>query len=113
MEPRKSAPGEIPLVEMVRRSSERPDFELAIEMYDDVSLEADGTPLKLLQLKHHLNSTGALGDKDSDLWPKIASWMDSHSPDDAGGPTLTLVTTQAGCCEGPVSVTPERRELRA
>jgi hypothetical protein len=86
-----------PLVEMVRRSSERPELELAIEMYDDVSWEADGTLLKLLQLKHHLNSTRALGDKDSDLWRTIASWMDSHSPDGAGGPTLTLVTTQAGC----------------
>jgi len=84
-----------PLVEIVRRSSERPDLELAIEMYDDVSWEQDGTPLELLQLKHHQNSTRALGDKDPDLWRTITSWMDAHPADDADGPTLTLVTTQA------------------
>jgi hypothetical protein len=83
-----------PLVEIVRRSSDRPDLELAIELYDDVSWEQDGTPLELLQLKHHLNSARALGDKDPDLWRTIASWMDVHPPDDADGPTLTLVTTQ-------------------
>jgi hypothetical protein len=84
-----------PLVEIVRRSSDRPDLEMAIELYDDVSWEEGGTPLELLQLKHHLNSTRALGDKDADLWRTIASWMDAHPPDDADGPTLTLVTTQA------------------
>ena len=84
-----------PLVEIVRRSSERPDLELAIEMYDDVSWEQDGTPLELLQLKHHQNSTRSLGDKDSDLWRTITSWMDAHPADDADGPTLTLVTTQS------------------
>jgi hypothetical protein len=83
-----------PLVEIVRRSQERPDLSLTLELYDDVSWEQDGTPLELLQLKHHLNSTRALGDKDPDLWRTIASWMDAHPPDDADGPALTLVTTQ-------------------
>jgi len=84
-----------PLVEIVRRSSEKPDLELAIEMYDDVSWEQEGTPLELLQLKHHLNTTRTIGDKDSDLWRTIASWMDVHPPDDPEGPTLTMVTTQS------------------
>lgn len=84
-----------PLIEIIRKSSERPDLELAIEMYDDVSWESDGAPLELLQLKHHLNSTRTLGDKDPDLWRTIASWMDVHPPGGADGPTLTLVTTQA------------------
>jgi len=83
-----------PLVEIVRQSSVRPDMELAVEMYDDVSWEQDGTPTELLQLKHHLNSTRHLGDRDVDLWRTIASWMDAHRPGDAEGPRLTLVTTQ-------------------
>lgn len=83
-----------PLVEIVRRAHERPDLELTVEMYDDVSWELDGTPVELLQVKHHLNSTRALGDKEPDLWRTIGSWMDTHSPDDLDGPTLTLVTTQ-------------------
>jgi hypothetical protein len=84
-----------PLVEIIRRAPERPDLELAIEMYDDVSWELDGTPVDLLQVKHHLNSTRVLGDKEPDLWRTIASWMDAHPPDDSEGPTLTLVTTEA------------------
>lgn len=84
-----------PLVEIVRRSADRPDFEMALEMYDDVSWELDGTPQELLQLKHHLNSIRSLGDMDEDLWRTIAVWMDAHDPGDADGPALTLVTTQS------------------
>lgn len=83
-----------PLVELVRRASERPDLELTIEMYDDVSWEQEGTPQELLQLKHHLTSTRTIGDMGPDLWRTIGSWMDVHPPDDTEGPTLTLVTTQ-------------------
>jgi hypothetical protein len=79
----------------VRRSADRPDFELALEMYDDVSWELDGTPQELLQVKHHLNSTRSLGDIDEDLWRTIAVWMDAHDPGDADGPSLTLITTQS------------------
>jgi hypothetical protein len=84
-----------PLVEIVRRASERPDLKMAIEMYDDVSWEEDGMPVELLQIKHHIDSVRTLGDKDLDLWRTIASWMDAHRADDPDGPTLTLVTTQA------------------
>jgi ABC-3C protein len=84
-----------PLVEIVRRSAERPDFELTLEMYDDVSWELDGTPQELLQVKHHLNSTRSLGDMDEDLWRTIAVWMDAGDPGDADGPSLTLITTQS------------------
>jgi hypothetical protein len=84
-----------PLVEIVRRSADRPDFEMTLEMYDDVSWELDGTPQELLQIKHHLNSTRSLGDMDDDLWRTITVWMDAHDPGDAEGPSLILVTTQS------------------
>jgi hypothetical protein len=64
----------------VRRASETPDIELAIEMYDDVSWEADGEPVELLQVKHHVNSAVTLGDRDVDLWRTIASWMTRTNP---------------------------------
>jgi hypothetical protein len=84
-----------PLVELVRRARERPDLELALEMYDDVSWEEGGAPKELLQLKHHVGAVRSLGDKDADLWRTIAVWMDLHQPADVDGPLLTLVTTQA------------------
>jgi hypothetical protein len=65
-----------------------------MELYDDVSWEEDGTPTELLQLKHHVDAAGSLGDKDDDLWRTIRVWMDAHPPGDPSGPTLTLVTTQ-------------------
>lgn len=100
-----------PLVEIVRRSFEMPDFELALEMYDDVSWEQDGTPKELLQVKHHLNSTRSLGDKHPDVWRTIASWMDAHDPGDPDGPILSLVTTQtAGVGTACASLRPKSHD---
>jgi hypothetical protein len=83
-----------PLVELLRRAGEQPDSAVTLELYDDVSWEQDGTPTELLQLKHHVNAAGGLGDKNEDLWRTIRVWMDVHAPGDPSGPTLTLVTTQ-------------------
>jgi hypothetical protein len=83
-----------PLVELLRRAGVEPDSAVTLELHDDVSWEEDGTPTELLQLKHHVNATGSLGDKDDDLWRTMRVWMDAHPPGDPSGPTLTLVTTQ-------------------
>ena len=82
-----------PLVELVRRARERPDVELRLELLDDVEWMADGLPKDLVQLKHHLRSTGGVGDMSVDLWRTIAVWLDSGPPGDPDGPSLTLVTT--------------------
>ncbi len=83
-----------PLVELLRRAGNEPDSAVTLELHDDVSWEADGTPTELLQLKHHVAAAGGLGDKDDDLWRTIRVWMDAHRPGDPSGPTLTLVTTR-------------------
>jgi C-terminal domain 7 of the ABC-three component (ABC-3C) systems/Cap4, dsDNA endonuclease domain len=82
-----------PLVELLRRARDEPDSALTLELHDDVAWEEDGTPTELLQVKHHVNATGRLGDKDDDLWRTIRVWMDAHAPGDPSGPTLTLLTT--------------------
>lgn len=83
-----------PLVELLRRGHDEPDSALTLELHDDVVWEEHGTPSELLQVKHHINAAGSLGDKDDDLWRTIRVWMDAHAPGDPSGPTLTLVTTQ-------------------
>lgn len=83
-----------PLVALLRRAADEPDSAITLELYDDVSWEEDGTPTELLQLKHHVNTAGRLGDRGDDLWRTIRAWMDAHAPGDPAGPTLTLVTTQ-------------------
>ena len=55
--------------------------------------EADGTPIDLLQLKHHLTKAGSLGDQSTDLWKTIEVWLDAPDSVDSHGPALTLVTT--------------------
>lgn len=83
-----------PLVALLRRGRDEPGCALTLELHDDVAWEEDGTPTELLQLKHHINAAGRLGDKDDDLWRTIRVWMDAHAPGDPSGPTLSLVTTE-------------------
>jgi hypothetical protein len=83
-----------PLLELARRSVEQPDCSLTLELHDDVQWDNNGTPVELLQLKHHVNAQRGLGDKDADLWATITAWMDAHPPQDPLGPVLTLVTTR-------------------
>jgi hypothetical protein len=83
-----------PLLELLRRSEERPDHAVSLELHDDVAWEDDGTPVELLQLKHHLRERGGLGDRDADVWRTLRAWMDTVDVGDPNGPALTLVTTQ-------------------
>ena len=47
--------------------------EVAIERLDDVSFEANGSPLELLQTKHHIRRVANLSDSCPDLWRRCGS----------------------------------------
>jgi hypothetical protein len=79
------------LLELLRQKED--DSALTLEMLDDVAWEAEGSATDLIQIKHHLNSSGGLGDMAVDVWRTLNVWMDNGSPADAYGPVLTLVTT--------------------
>jgi hypothetical protein len=79
------------LLELLRQ--EEDDSALTLEVLDDVVWEAEGTATELIQVKHHLNSTGGLGDMAVDIWRTLNVWMDNGSAADPYGPVLTLVTT--------------------
>jgi hypothetical protein len=83
-----------PLLELLRRSGDRPDWAITLELHDDVAWEQDGTATELLQLKHHQRLIRGLGDKDVDVWRTLRAWMDTEDVGDPAGPTLTIVTTQ-------------------
>ncbi|MFJ1709577.1 ABC-three component system protein [Kitasatospora sp. NPDC088346] len=85
---------QLALLELLRGAEERPDGAISLELHDDVAWEADGRPVDLLQVKHHIRGVRTLGDKDDDVWRTVQSWMDTHDPGDADGPWLTLMTTQ-------------------
>lgn len=42
--------------------------QISIEKFDDIAFEDNGTPLDLIQVKHHIKKTGSLSDKSVDLW---------------------------------------------
>ena len=69
------------------------DGALTLEMHDDVAWEDNGSATELIQVKHHINAKGSLGDASVDLWRTINSWIDNGSPTDPYGPILTLITT--------------------
>jgi len=59
------------LAECLRYTYADSGVEIAIEKLDDISFEKDGTPLELLQTKHHLKKTGDLSDGSVDLWKTL------------------------------------------
>lgn len=71
--------------------------EVGIERLDDVSFEANGTALELLQAKHHINRVASLTDKSVDLWKTIRIWSEATAKDPTlpARTRLALVTTGA------------------
>lgn len=70
-------------------------IEIAIERLDDVSFEEDGTPVELLQTKHHLKKAGDLSDGSVDLWKTLRAWAEivKHDPSLPGRTRFALITT--------------------
>lgn len=68
--------------------------ELVLEALDDIHLESQGTPLELLQTKHH-STKASLTDASPDLWKTIRVWSTHllHRHIQIPPTTLSLVTT--------------------
>lgn len=86
---------EVGLLEFVRRSKDEPALAMSIELFDDVAFEAEGTPMELLQTKHHLRAHKPLTNASDDLWRTIRSWVDSINSGaiDLAVSTFSLLTT--------------------
>jgi hypothetical protein len=54
--------------------SDRPELELTIEKFDDVAFVQGGSPVELIQTKHHIAKTGNLTDASVDLWKTLGIW---------------------------------------
>ena len=69
------------LAECLRYAYRESGIEVAIEKLDDISFEKDGSPLELLQTKHHLKKVGDLSDGSVDLWKTLRVWADAIKSD--------------------------------
>lgn len=81
------------LVELLESAPARPDQAISLETHDDVAWEESGSPVELLQAKHHVGVSTGLGDKGTDIWKTLLVWMNTAQPTDPQGPALVLVTT--------------------
>jgi len=72
-----------------------PGTAVKLEALDDIEFDRDGSPVQLLQTKHHKKSTAALGDASTDLWKSIGNWSTTKGFLDRTGaaPSRLLVTT--------------------
>ena len=81
------------LIELLESAPVKPDQAISLETHDDVAWEESGSPVELLQSKHHAGVSTGLGDKDTDIWKTLLVWMNTARPADPQGPALILVTT--------------------
>lgn len=84
------------LLSSLQRLAKEESFAVYLETLDDVVFEQDGSPLELLQLKHHCERAANLSNASPDLWKSLRVWMEGRSngfiPLDA---KLYLVTTSS------------------
>ena len=82
------------LLRSLRKLGDDASFAIHIETLDDVVFDQPGSPLELLQLKHHQPKAANLSDASADLWKTLRVWMQGRAggdiPPDA---ELCLVTT--------------------
>jgi hypothetical protein len=85
------------LAEALRFAYADSGIEIAIEKLDDVSFESDGTPLELIQSKHHIGKIADLTDHSADLWKTLRIWSVrvKHDPSLPSRTRFALVTTAA------------------
>jgi hypothetical protein len=83
------------LAECLRYAYRDSGIEIAIEKFDDVSFEKDGSALELLQTKHHLKKSGDLTDGSVDLWKTLRVWAEATKADPSlpGRTRFVLITT--------------------
>ncbi len=60
--------------------SEESDYQISIEKFDDIAFDRDGTPVQLIQVKHHTNPA-SLTDSSTDLWRTLNVWFDAIAID--------------------------------
>ncbi len=83
------------LLESLRLAYGDSNVEVAIERFDDVSFEANGEPLELLQTKHHINKVGDLTNSSPDVWKTLRVWSEAtkETPSLPSRTRFALVTT--------------------
>lgn len=87
----------------LQRLKEEATFETSIETLDDVAFEANGTPIELLQTKHHKNRGANLTDASPDLWKTIRIWIAALDAGEITKETLLCLVTTENAAPGTIA----------
>lgn len=60
--------------------SSDPSYQISLEKFDDIAFDRDGTPVQLIQAKHH-TTPASLSDASTDLWRTLNVWIDAITDD--------------------------------
>lgn len=60
--------------------SNDPSYQISLEKFDDIAFDRDGTPVQLIQAKHH-TTPSSLTDTSTDLWRTLNVWVDAVKND--------------------------------
>ena len=88
------------LLEALRRLPDENAISVAIETLDDVVFHNAGSPIELLQTKHHTSATGNLADASPDLWKTLRIWIDGVTDGTLPWDAQFFLITTAECSDG-------------
>jgi len=105
---------EYALLLALRRMDDEEDFGVSIEFIDDIVFHAqDGTPLEVLQSKHHVSKQGSLNNASSDIWNTLRNWILDPAVEDAALIIVATTTANPGSAAFYLKDTTERNPGRA
>lgn len=82
------------------RRSRTSDFVVSLETLDDVSFEACGEPLAVLQAKHSLKAAANLTDLSAELWKTLRVWLVGLASGEIPLGTARFLITTAAAAPG-------------
>lgn len=101
------------LLSALQRLRSDESFALYLETLDDVVFDATGSPLDLLQLKHHCERAANLTDASPDLWKSLRVWMDgrAHGTIPLDARLLLITTSDVGSGSAASKLTAHDRDV--
>lgn len=101
------------LLSSLRRLSRDVSFTIYFETLDDVVFQEAGTPVELLQLKHHCERAANLTDTSPDLWKTLRVWMEGRAKTaiPADGQLFLVTTSAVGAGSAASMLLAEKRDV--
>lgn len=81
------------------------EFTVSLETLDDVTFEANGIPISVLQTKHSVVKKANLTDTSTDLWKTLRVWLVGNASGEVPAETSLFLITTSSITEGTAAQT--------